>query len=341
MSFEQALTNAGLLPKKQAVADGKWHRCPTKDKPKSSNGAYKLLPCGTRGFYQNHALHEGVVEWTETVNCPKCAAENEHWRRRCEACGADLPAAAQPVIDWAAIEARKRKEREEQRQAIAEARELYLTAYAYEPHPYLTNKGLSAAGCSDLRLWDGEMPVRDEDADRWVMVHDRWLVVPMFIRGHQVNVQRISSDGRIKRPYTKAPAQGAYFELNRPRAAVTVLAEGFATGLAVYQSMRHARVIVTFNADGLLRVAQELRPTGSVVIAADNDWETAARGRGNPGIQKAEKAAEAIGCGVAWPEHIQGSDWCDAFKEWGERAPQRIQREILAKARLVQAQAGP
>ncbi len=172
----------------------------------------------------------------------------------------------------------------------------------------------------------------------WVddeLIRDQWLAVPMFVRGQMVNVQRIDSSGRVKRPVKGAPARAAYFELARPQAAVTVLAEGLATGLAIFQSVRHVRVIVTFNADGLVLVAQALQPTGNVVIAADNDWGTEARGKGNPGIQKAEKAAELIGCGVAWPEGIEGTDWCDAYREWGERAPSRIQREILSRARLV------
>ena len=41
--------------------DGKWHRCPTTDKPKHYNGAYKF--CGDHGFIQNHATMEKVEVW--------------------------------------------------------------------------------------------------------------------------------------------------------------------------------------------------------------------------------------------------------------------------------------
>lgn len=311
MTFEDALTAAGLFPRGGVAADGRWHRCATVDHPRKRNGAYKLALDGRIGWWRNWATD----------------AEPSTWRP-----DEDAPA---PKVDWAAIEERRRQERVAQARAVAYARKLYADAAPYSPHAYLSRKGLSTAGCSALRVWSGEIWVDDE------LVRDEWLVVPMFVRGQLVNIQRIDGSGRVKRPVKGAPARAAYFELARSHAAVTVLAEGLATGLAVFQSVRHARVVVTFNADGLVLVAQALQPTGNVVIAADNDWGTEARGKGNPGIQKAEKAAELIGCGVAWPEGIEGTDWCDAHREWGERAPHRIQREILSRARLVRGGAMP
>jgi len=41
--------------------DCQWHRCPTTDKPKHYNGAYKF--CGDHGFVQNHATMEKVEVW--------------------------------------------------------------------------------------------------------------------------------------------------------------------------------------------------------------------------------------------------------------------------------------
>jgi len=41
--------------------DGVWHRCPTTDKPKSYNGAYRF--CGDHGFVQNHATMDRVELW--------------------------------------------------------------------------------------------------------------------------------------------------------------------------------------------------------------------------------------------------------------------------------------
>ncbi len=41
--------------------DGRWYRCPTLDKPRSNNGAYKF--CGDHGFIQNHATMDKVELW--------------------------------------------------------------------------------------------------------------------------------------------------------------------------------------------------------------------------------------------------------------------------------------
>jgi putative DNA primase/helicase len=92
---------------------------------------------------------------------------------------------------------------------------------------------------------------------------------------------------------------------------------------------------VCFDAGNLLPVVQRLKPTGSVCIAADNDHKTLAKRGFNPGVEKATNAANLIGCGVAYPQGIEGSDWADALLQWGQRASKRIEREILAKARYV------
>jgi putative DNA primase/helicase len=99
--------------------------------------------------------------------------------------------------------------------------------------------------------------------------------------------------------------------------------------------MRQARVIVAFDAGNLLPVVERLKPNGSVVIAADNDHGTQAKRGMNPGIEKARNAAELIGCGVAYPTGIEGSDWADFAKEVGEGANRKIERLILAQARYV------
>ncbi|MDO9357884.1 MAG: toprim domain-containing protein [Polaromonas sp.] len=305
MNFRDTLIASGFHPR-DIVPDGRWHRCATEDHPKKRNGAYKLALDGCIGWWRNWATDSEPNTWTDGSNTK-----------------------AKP-IDPAILRARREQEREETLKAVRYARDLWAGARPYAPHDYLARKGLSVLGCDHLRVWRGEVWV-DE-----VRVLDDWLLVPMFWRGALVNVQRISTAG-VKRQIARAPQIGASLELSRPNAAVTVVVEGLATGLAVFQSIRLARVIVAFYADNLAPVIDELRPTGSVVIAADNDWGTAAKGKGNPGIDKARNAAELIDCGVAYPEHIEGTDWCDALKEWGERAPARIQRLILRGARAVRS----
>src|SRR5690606_18479009 len=94
--------------------------------------------------------------------------------------------------------------------------------------------------------------------------------------GTIVSLQRIAADGAKKfwpGPSTKA----VHYTIDRRGATVTVLAEGLATGLAIYAATPLARVIVAFNAGNLPALAGAMEWSGNVVVAADNDHETAAR----------------------------------------------------------------
>jgi putative DNA primase/helicase len=183
-------------------------------------------------------------------------------------------------------------------------------------HPYIERKGLNLAGCGKVKV-DGDL-----------------MVIPMFRHGALTSVQTIAPDGAKKYRYG-CPSRGCSLELQHYGWAVTCLVEGFATGLAVYQSMPTARVLVCFDAGNMVLVAQELRLTGMCVVCADNDHATAARIGSNPGIEKGALAAGAIGCGMAYPDGIDGSDWCDALQAWGETGPAKLRMEIMRNARHV------
>lgn len=291
MSFENALMAAGLMPR-TVVADGKWRRCATHDKPKKRNGAYVLHPDG-RGYFRNWATDSDLSAWRD---------------------GASDRA---PYIDPVVMARRRAAERQARTSAIHGARDRWTHSQPLRGgHPYLTNKGLAAMGCAGLRTHRGD------------------LVVPVCWGSTLTSIQTISADGE-KRFWPGAPVKAGAFVLSRPGSAVTAVCEGLATGLAVYQAVKHASVIVAFDAGNLFPVVDRIRPTGSVVICADNDHATQARTGINPGRQKAANAAELIGAGVAWPDGIEGTDWADALAEWGAVAHRRIERQILSKARYV------
>lgn len=291
MGFEQAMQASGLLPR-AVVADGKWRRCATLDKPKKRNGAYILHQDG-RGYWRNWALDGDINAWSD---------------------GGESRAAP---IDLAAIERRRAAERDERIRAIRSARAAWESAAPLRgPHPYLERKGLSAVGCAGLRLMG--------DA----------IAIPVLWDGRVTSIQTIAPDGQ-KRFWKGAPVKGGSYALRREKSVVTAVCEGFATGLAIFQAVKKASVIVAFDAGNLLPVVDRLRPKGSVVICADDDHATHAKRGTNPGREKATNAAELIGAGVAWPEGIEGTDWADALAEWGEGAHKRIERQILAKARYV------
>ena len=308
MRFEDALRSAGLLPK-AVVADGKIRRCGTADKPRSDNGWYVLHPDG----------HGVWGDWATGSSEPLGPWKDEH-----------------AVVDPARLarlqreaEERREQERQDRRHAIERARRYWSDADPLsQPHKYIADKGLTPYGCTGLRTHDGQ------------------LLVPMLWHGERgtslLNVQSIAVDGE-KLFRKDAPKKGCSFILDRPRYAVTALVEGLATGLAIFQSVRMARVVVCFDAGNLLPVAEQLhvvgRLIGSVVVCADDDHGTFARRGFNPGIDKARNVADRFGCGVAAPDGIEGTDWADALKEWGEGGARRIERLVLASARLVMPQA--
>ena len=294
-TFEQTLIQAGLRPRAM-VADGRIRRCATDGKPSKRNGWYVLRPDGT-GAWGDWSVGSG-----EALG---------HYGQ--ESTQIRLPTAE----ELAERERRKQAERNVRLKAIRGARAFWdQSQRAKALHPYIERKGLTAMGTSGLR------------------VHGDLLVVPVLWRDRLVSVQTITADGQ-KRFWPGAPVKGGSLVLDRPRAALTAICEGLATGMAIYQCVRMARVVVAFDAGNLIQVVDQLRPTGSVVIAADNDHATHARRGFNPGIEKATNAAELIGAGVAWPEGIEGSDWADALYEGGEGSHKRIERQILARAKYV------
>lgn len=291
MSFEQTLFAAGFSPR-VVIADGKWRRCATTDKPKKRNGAYCLHPDG-RGYFKNWAVDQEMNTWT------------------------DASVTRSAPVDPTVIAKRKEAESAQRIKAIHAARAFWSACKPMHGlHPYLSNKGLSAAGCTHLR------------------VHGDLLVVPVFWKNKVISLQTIKADGQ-KRFWPGAPVKAGSIALVRERAALTAVCEGLATGLAIYQAVKNATVIVAFDAGNLTPVVDLLRPKGSVVIAADNDHGTQAKRGFNPGIEKARNAAELIGAGVAFPEGIEGTDWADALLELGEFAAKKIERQILARALYV------
>lgn len=220
----------------------------------------------------------------------------------------ERPASIVPV-DRAAIERRKAEERQRVAMAIKEAHAYFEACLPLrEGHAYLTRKHLDMAGCFGLRV--------DTDG---------WLVVPMFINSAFLSLQRISPDGE-KLFWLGASTRGACYIIDRRNSALTVLCEGLATGLAIFAAVPAARVVVGFNAGNLVRVAEALHCRGMVVVAADNDYATEARIGRNPGVLAAQEAATVLGCGVAVPAGITGTDWLDYRNEKIEERRQAPRR---------------
>ena len=229
----------------------------------------------------------------------------------------DRPGPRSVAPDVAAI---RRREAQKRAYAITSMREKFFRLpHLRNGHPYLERKGLSMMGCGQLRT----------DADL--------LVIPMFVDGRVMSFQTIAPDG-TKKYRVGCPVKGASFLLTRRHAVVTCLTEGFATGLAVYQAMPNASVLVCFDAGNMVYVAKALKVRGMAVVCADNDYETEHRTGNNPGIVRGREAAESIGCGAAWPSGIAGTDWCDFLQERGEKGSALLRMHVMRHAKFL---AGP
>lgn len=261
-------------------------------------------PRSDNGWYSLHPDGHGV--WGDWASGDRGSWNDDNATQR----------AADP-----AVQERMKRQRDRDRayrvQAMRSARAFWHQARPLNrPHPYIENKGLSPLGCAGLRT------------------HEGLLVVPVWHGEWIISVQTIGLDGE-KLFWPGAPVHAGSYLLQRNGSAMTVLVEGLATGLAIYQSVRNASVIVAFNAGNLLPVVERIKPTGSVCIAADNDHRTLAKRGFNPGLDKARNAAELIGCGVAYPQGIEGSDFCDLLKEYGTGGAKHIERLVLSRTKYV------
>jgi len=293
MTFDQALRLAGLIPR-EIVPDGKIRRCASEMNPRKRNGWYVLHVDG----------HGAFGDWTSGSGQALGTWKDDN---------ATTQAVSPEVV--AKMAEQRDRERQYRIQSVRSARQFWNNSRPLSlPHAYIAKKGLLPLGCAGLRVNDG------------------LLVIPVMLGESLVSVQTIDAEGS-KKFWPGAPVKSGSFILHRDRFAITIFCEGLATGLALFQSVKNARVIVCFNAGNLLDVTAYLKPTGSVVFAADNDHKTKVLRGFNPGIEKATNAAELIGAGVAYPEGIEGSDWDDWLREIGEGAARKLERLILSKAK--------
>lgn len=123
--------------------------------------------------------------------------------------------------------------------------------------------------------------------------------------GRLHNLQSIAPDG-TKRFMPGGRVKGCYCAIGKPSGRL-VVCEGYATGATIHEDTGHA-VAVAFNAGNLPPVAKALRakfPCLSIVVAADDDWQTRDPKTGelvNPGLTAATEAARAVGGLLAVPD---------------------------------------
>lgn len=245
------------------LGDGDIHRFHVPgDKPSTLNGWYCLFADGiTSGAFGSWKTG-GTHTWCSRE--PMDAREAEQVRQRIE-------------------QARRQREAEQQRRQLKAAdlaQRWWRDARRADPeHPYLVTKQVRPHA---LRQRGDE------------------LLVPLYVAGELVNLQRIAWDGS-KRFLYGGRIKGAYSTLGRisPGTAICVC-EGWATGATLHQDGGYT-VACAMNAGNLKAVATALRvryPYVEIIITGDDDRTT----DGNPGRVAANAAALACRGLVTFPE---------------------------------------
>lgn len=318
MTFPQWLATLGIIPPEH-IQPGRWTRCATESHPRKKNASIKLNEDETSGFAQDFASMSECAVWRIIDNTA----------RKVERTAEQMAAMAERIA------LRRQEEIRGTMRAVAE----YAKAEQLRnsDHEYLRRKRLTMLGARGFKVRS-----------------DGNLVVPMLRDCKIVSVQSITPSGE-KRFALGAPTKGATFAIRRPGSAMTILTEGLATGLTLFESCDVAQVIVCFSAVNLIAVAEREDFAGMLCVAADNDSDTEERTGHNTGVEAAQRAAIVLGCGVAVPYSELGTDWNDLFverlekmeaenvdKEWPEspyalrkRALAPIKAAVMATARMI------
>lgn len=271
--FHAAMAAAGLRTPDEIVPDGALHRFTVNgDKPKSKNGWYVLHLDGTPAGAFGSWKHDISGTWCGKAENELTVAERMDYRRRIE----EMRLQREQELEQVRQEAREKA-----------ARIWETSTPANDNHPYLQRKQVKAFGLRESR---GS------------------LVIPvMSPDGQMQSLQFIDADGN-KLFLKGGLKRGCYFKIGGRPTDRVIVAEGYATGASLH--MAHGcPVAVAFDAGNLEPVSRAIRDRLpehiSIEIWADNDLNT----KGNPGVTKATKAAEAVGAKVVVPD-IAG-DWND------------------------------
>ncbi|RRV11019.1 topoisomerase [Stutzerimonas xanthomarina] len=268
------------------IPDGQIHRFRVPgDRAGSRNGAYALYLDGIASGWFGSWKDGGWQPWSS--------------RKPADHLEADMIAKR--------IEQARRQREAEQRQrqqvAAAEAVGLWAVAEPADPdHPYLARKGCHPHALRQL----GDV-----------------LLVPLYLGRQLVNLQRIHLDGTKKRFLPGGQVTGCYSPLGRLEEGQRIfVCEGWATGATIHE-YNGAAVACAMYATNLFAVGDRLRlayPDNPLVMAGDDDRETEAEGKGNPGRTAATKAAAVLGCELVFPnwsgdEPLELSDFND-LRQW-------------------------
>ena len=294
--FIAAMRERGLEPAEKIVADGRLHRVRWHgDRKGTRNGAYILHLNGhPAGFVE--CFRRGVrFTWS--------------------AKGARLSSADRKALTTLVSKERRRRQREERERhrLVAKQARAILSGCpdADSEHAYLRRKGVAPHGLKVDATGRLVVPLRDPNGTIWSLQTIAPNGTKLFLRGGRKN--------------------GLFHLLGEPGTQI-VIAEGFATAASIYEAT-NLPVVIAFDCGSLVPVAKAIRrwlPLTHIVIAADDDHGS----DGNPGITKAQEAAELVGGHVAVPIFLEseerGTDFNDLHALRGHESLAEIIRSAFA-----------
>jgi len=278
--FTVSISQLGIKPPQQLIADGKIHRFSTNDHPSDDAGWYVLYPDGfPAGAFGD--WRTGIQgNWRAKVGRSLSETERQHLVEREKA-----------------IQQTREIDRDTRwKQARDRAEEIWAKAKtAPLDHPYLGEKSVKAYG---------------------LKANSSSLMVPLRLGQTLHSLQFINATGD-KRFLTGGRKKGCYHLIGEP-GEVLCVAEGYATAASIYEATGYA-VAVAFDAGNLQPVGMELAnryPGARLLFCADDDRATDS----NPGVSKATNAAEATGGLIAvpsFPVGTSGTDFNDLYRACG------------------------
>lgn len=284
--FIAAMQRAGLDPATAPVADDKINRIKVNGEKRSSV-TYRLMIDG-----------DGAYGWFQSFK--DCVLHKYHSRSSTQALSPEQAEELRRKRE-AARKRRDREIKEAQEEAAKLARELWATLKPADgKYAYSTAKGITPLGArffpgGKVAFFDDPLPP--------------CLVVPVYSATGICNLQFIIGKAKLFMP--GGELKGCYGVVKRGEVADWLwIAEGYATACTVSEATGQT-VVVAFSAGNIKAVADamsEKYPAAEICIAADNDHETEAAGKGNDGIAKAKES----GYKYSAPPPLPGaSDWND------------------------------
>lgn len=263
--FADFAKSNGLLLEGEPIADGKFHRVPVEGGKLNSKD----------GSYVYFDDASGKAGWIKNF---KTGVESSFGESGINSEGVirRLPSEE--------IKARQEERQSEYNEAAKKAKYLVEKVFKKaEAHPYLETKGVKAHNA--------------------VIDKEGALIIPLRnIEGEIRTFQRILADGT--KGYMKGGEKsGSYFSFGSPKDKM-LICEGFATGASIYEATK-IPTIAAMDTGNLERVAVDMRnkygERMNITIAADNDHMT----KDNPGMKYAQKAADAAGSVVIYPNFTE------------------------------------